>query len=62
MKMKSGIYNKKACCLAMKNTKYNGDGKATISSSDDWVAEPEWDDMFRQMKKEKVCRIQIDEV
>ena len=46
----------------MKNTKYDGDGKAIISSSDDWVAEPEWDDMFRQMKKEKECRIQIDEV
>ena len=51
--MKSGIYNEKACCLAMKNTKYNGDGKAIISSSDGWVAEPEWDDMFRQMKKER---------
>ena len=51
--MKSSIYNEKAYYLAMKNTKYNDDGKAMISSNDEWIAEPEWDDMFQQMKKEK---------
>ena len=37
----------------MKNTNYNKDGKATISSVDDWSTESEWDDMFEQMKKER---------
>ena len=39
--------------LAMENTKYNKDGKATISSEDDWVNESEWDDIYKQMKQER---------
>lgn len=51
--MNTGIYGLKAYKLAMKNTKYNKDGKTVISSDDDWVEESEWDDMFEQMKKER---------
>lgn len=48
--LKSGVYGAKAYRLAMQNTKYNNEGKATISADDDWAAESEWDDMFQQMK------------
>ena len=48
-----GTYNLNAYKLAMENTKYNKDGKATISSDDDWVNEPEWDDMYTQMKQKE---------
>lgn len=40
--------------LAMKNTKYNQDGKAVISKNDEWREESEWEDLFEQMKKERV--------
>lgn len=39
--------------LAMKNTKYNDQGKAVITEDDEWANEPEWDNMFEQMKKER---------
>ena len=48
-----GAYNLNAYKLAMENTKYNKDGKATISSEDDWVNESEWDDIYKQMKQER---------
>ena len=51
--MNSGIYDAKAYRLAMENTKYNDDGKAIISNDDDWVNESEWDDLYKQLKKEK---------
>ena len=51
--MNTGIYGLKSYQLAMKNTNYNKEGKATISSVDDWATESEWDDMFEQMKKER---------
>ncbi len=51
--MNVGIYNNKAYKMAMKNTKYNTEGKAVISSDDEWIEETEWDDMFEQMKKER---------
>ncbi len=51
--MNNGIYNAKAYHQAMKNTKYNDDGKAIISKDDDWVNESEWDDLYKQLKKEK---------
>lgn len=52
--MNTGIYGLQAYKLAMENTHYNKEGKATISSSDDeWAEETEWDDMFEQMKKER---------
>ena len=51
--MKTGIYDAKAYRLAMRNTKYNDEGKATISADDEWAAESEWDDMCQQMKKER---------
>ena len=51
--MNVGIYNNKAYKMAMENTKYNSEGKAVISSDDEWVEETEWDDMFEQIKKER---------
>lgn len=51
--MNAGIYNNKAYKMAMENTKYNDEGKAVISSDDEWEEETEWDDMFDQMKKER---------
>lgn len=51
--MRSSIYNANAYRLAMQNTKYNTDGKATISADDEWASESEWDDMLEQLKKER---------
>lgn len=51
--MNSGLYGLQSYKLAMKNTNYNSDGKATISSDDEWNDESKWDDMFEQMKKER---------
>lgn len=52
-RMINGNYDKKAYQFAMKNTKYNNEGKAVIEKDDDWRDETEWDDMFEQMKKER---------
>ena len=52
--MNTGIYGLQAYKLAMQNTNYNKEGKAVISSADEWNDESEWDDMFEQMKKEKI--------
>ncbi len=46
-------YGKKAYQLAMKNTKYNAEGKAVIELDDEWRDETEWDAMFEQMSKER---------
>ena len=51
--MNTGIYGLKAYKLAMQNTNYNKEGRAVISSDDDWTEESEWDDMFEQLKKER---------
>ncbi len=51
--MKSSIYNAKAYNIAMGNTKYNSEGKATISADDEWANESEWEDVFQQIKKER---------
>lgn len=51
--MNTGLYGLQAYKLAMQNTNYNKDGKATISSDDEWAEESEWDDMFNQIKKER---------
>lgn len=51
--MNTGIYGLKAYKLAMQNTNYNKEGRAVISSDDDWAEESEWDDMFEQLKKER---------
>lgn len=31
---------------ARNNTKYNSEGRAVISSDDEWLAETEWDEMY----------------
>ena len=51
--MNTGIYGLQAYKLAMQNTNYNKEGKAVISSDDEWNNETEWDNMFEQMKKER---------
>ena len=51
--MNTGIYCLQAYKLAMQNTSYNKEGKAVISSDDEWNDETEWDSMFEQMKKER---------
>lgn len=44
--MNTERYGLKAYKMAMQNTNYNKDGKAVISSDDEWTDETEWDDMF----------------
>lgn len=39
--------------LALRNTHYNKEGRATLPSDDEWVDESEWDDLFEQMKAGK---------
>lgn len=51
--MNTGMYGLQAYKLAMNNTKYNEEGKAILSSDDEWTNESEWDSMFEQMKKER---------
>mgnify|MGYP000660614546 FL=1 len=51
--MNTGIYGLQAYKLAMQNTNYNNEGKAVISTDDEWNDETEWDDMFEQMQKER---------
>ena len=51
--MKSGAYGVNAYRCAMRNTKYNADGKAVLSADDDWIQESEWDEMFQQMQKQR---------
>lgn len=37
--LNKGIYGSKAYKAVMANTKYNADGKAVISSDDEWIDE-----------------------
>lgn len=46
-------YGLQAYRLAMQNTSYNKAGRAVVSVDDDWANEDEWDDMFKQMQKER---------
>ncbi len=39
--------------LPVKNTNYNKEGKATVSSYDEWADETEWDELFKEMKKDR---------
>lgn len=50
--MNNILYGLQVYKIALKNTNYNIDGMATISSHDEWNKETEWDDIFEQMKKE----------
>ena len=52
-KANTSIYPLHAYTQAMTNTRYNSEGKAVISSDDEWLQETEWDEIFEQMKKEK---------
>ena len=46
----NALYDSKAYELARNNTRYNANGKATISADDEWINETEWEDVFQQMK------------
>lgn len=52
-KLSSQHYNMKAYKIATENTKYNEKGKAIIAKDDDWKEETEWDEIFKEMKKER---------
>ena len=47
------LYKDKSIQLAIKNTKLNSQGQAVVEVNDKWRDETEWDDLFKQMKKEK---------
>lgn len=51
--MKTVTYDINDYLLAMRNTKFNEDGRAVIPLGDEWRDETEWDDMFEEMKKER---------
>ena len=48
MKKDKHIYDEKAYLHAMKNTKYNDEGKAVVAVDDEWREEKEWDAIFAQ--------------
>lgn len=52
--LNKGIYGIQAYKAIMVNTKHNAEGKEVITSDDEWRNESEWDDMYEQMKKEKM--------
>lgn len=39
---------------AAENTRYNSDGRAVISADDEWIEEKEWEDLFEELKKERL--------
>lgn len=51
--MKTVTYDINDYLMAMRNTKFNEDGRAVIPLGDEWRDETEWDDMFEEMKKER---------
>ena len=51
--MNVGKYGLEAYKLAIQNTKYDKQGRATISSDDEWADESEGDDVYEQVKKGK---------
>lgn len=51
--MKIATYDVNDYLMAMRNTKFNEDGRAVIPLGDEWRDETEWDDMFEEMKKER---------
>ena len=46
-------YSEKSYKMASGNTKYNAAGKAVILENDEWRDEKEWDEVFKQMQKER---------
>ncbi len=51
--MNHNTYNLDDYILAMKNTRYNEDGRAVISKDDEWLEETEWDELYEELKKER---------
>lgn len=49
----AGPYGLKAYQFVMNNTKYDENGRATISRDDEWASETEWDELYEQLKKER---------
>ena len=52
--MNTGTYGLQAYKLAIQNTQYNNEGKATISSDNEWNDETEWDDVFEQIESRDI--------
>ena len=49
--MKIPTYDINDYLMAMRNTKFNENGRAVIPLGDEWRDETEWDDMFEELKK-----------
>ncbi len=49
--MKISAYDINDYLMAMRNTKFNENGRAVIPLGDEWRDETEWDDMFEELKK-----------
>lgn len=52
-KMINENYGMKAYRLALNNTRYNTEGKPVVEQGDEWREETEWEEMFKEMKKER---------
>lgn len=48
----SAVYNEKAYDIAGKNTLYDKNGRVMVSKDDEWLNEPEWEEMFTQVASE----------
>lgn len=48
----SAVYNEKAYDIAGKNTLYGKNGRVMVSKDDEWLNEPEWEEMFTQVASE----------
>ena len=49
--MKIPAYDINDYLMAMRNTKFNENGRAVIPLGDEWGDETEWDDLFEELKK-----------
>lgn len=49
--MKISTYDINDYLMAMRNTKFNENGRAVIPLGDEWRDETEWDDLFEELKK-----------
>mgnify|MGYP004458209063 FL=1 len=49
--MKIPAYDINDYLMAMRNTKFNENGRAVIPLGDEWRDETEWDDLFEELKK-----------
>ena len=55
--MKIPTYDINDYLMAMRNTKFNEDGRAVIPKGDEWLEETEWDDLFEELKKKHEMKL-----